>query len=90
MDATRHASIRAQQRAIPPLVVDLLLQFGHRERAGDGAYKVYLDKLSRRRLDAHAGAVSRALNEHLDVYLIVGADERVVTMGHRSERIRRN
>ena len=49
MDHTLHARQRSQQRAIPALVVDLLLQFGHPEPAGAGARKVYLDKLAHKR-----------------------------------------
>ncbi len=30
MHTSQHASIRSQQRAIAPMVIDLLLQFGNR------------------------------------------------------------
>ena len=34
MNMTRHAKIRAQQRGIPPIVVDLLIEYGTEARAG--------------------------------------------------------
>lgn len=36
---TKHASTWAQQREIPTLVVDLLLDFGRIESSGDGTVK---------------------------------------------------
>lgn len=87
---TRHAQIRSQQRAIPGLVLDLLLQFGASESTGDGASKMFFDKVARRRLHAYAGALAPLLNEHLDLYAVVAPDNKVITVGHRLERIRRH
>lgn len=89
MDYTLHARQRSQQRAIPALVVDLLLQFGHSEPAGAGARKVYLDKLAHRRIRAYAGAMAPLLAEHLDVVAVVDAHDRVITVAHRTKPIRR-
>jgi hypothetical protein len=89
MTYTEHATKRVQQRAIPPLVIDLLLQFGANESAGDGASKVFFDKASRRRVKAYAGPLARALDEHLDLYAVIAADNTVITVAHRFERIRR-
>lgn len=71
-------------------MLDLLLQFGASETAGDGASKVFFDKISRRKVLAYAGAIGPILSEHLDVYAVVGADDQVITVGHRLERIRRH
>lgn len=91
MYSSRHARIRCQQRGIPPLVVDLLLQFGTRERASTGTSKVFLDKGGRRRVKAYAGALASQLEDHLDVYLVVNdAGDVLVTAAHRLERIRRH
>lgn len=87
---SRHASARAQQRAVPPLVVDLLLQFGAAESAGAGTHKVFFDKAARRRLHAYAGCLAPLLNEHLDVYAVVASDSTVVTVAHRLDRIKRH
>jgi len=87
---TQHANARIQQRGVPPLVLDLLLQFGSHEPAGDGKRKVFFDKQGRRKVCAYAGALAPLLNEHLDFYAVVGSNDQVITVGHRLERIRRH
>lgn len=90
MHLSQHATRRSQQRAIPPMVIDLLLEFGSSEPAGDGASKVFFDKTARRRLKTYAGTLSGIINEHLDVYVVVDADNKVITAAHLTERIRRH
>ena len=89
MKSTAHASIRSQQRGIPPLVVDLLLQFGCREHDHRGAEIVYFDRCSRKRIESYAGGLISKLSEHLDSYAVV-ADGEIVTVGNRFKRINRN
>jgi hypothetical protein len=90
MKLTEHASTRSQQRAIPALVLDLLLQFGARGHAPGQAQYVYFDKRSRRRVASYAGCLASTLQEHLDVYAVVGDDEKVITTGHRNVRLPRH
>lgn len=90
MNMSRHAAIRSQQRAIPLLLIDLLLQFGASEKAGDGASKRYFDKAARRRLRAYAGALWSLFEQHLDLYIVVAEDDTVITVAHRLDRIRRD
>ncbi len=59
MDITQHASKRVRQRGIPPILLNLLLDFGKSEPAGDGAAKIYFDKAARRRVKAYLGPISR-------------------------------
>lgn len=87
---SKHASMRSQQRAIPRLLIDLLLEFGARVSAGDGTSKLFFDKTARRRVQSYAGPLARQLEEHLDLYAVVSADDRIITTGHRTERIRRH
>lgn len=87
---TKHASLRSQQRAIPQMLIDLLLQFGSSEKAGGGSIKVFFDKADRRHVKAYAGPLSRMLDEHLDLYAVVSSDGQIVTVGHRLERISRH
>lgn len=37
MKVTQHAQARTHQRGIPTLMIDLLEQFGTKEKTGDGA-----------------------------------------------------
>lgn len=90
MKPTRHAVVRAQQRGIPQLAVDLLLEHGATQPAADGATMYYFDKRSRRRLDAYAGPLARALSRDLNVFAVVSDDGRLVTVGHRIRRIERD
>lgn len=87
---TNHAQVRCQQRAIPGLLIDLLLQFGASERAGNGTSKMFFNKAARRRVQAYAGSLAPLLDQHLDLYAVVAADSSVITVGHRLERIRRH
>lgn len=86
METTRHAATRAQQRAIPPLLLDLLLRFGRSERSGDGTERYFFDKRSRRAVQRYAGCLGQLLDQHLDVYAILSDCDKVVTVGHRLER----
>ncbi len=88
MKMTHHANTRSQQRAIPPMMIDLLLQFGKSESTGNGAETLFFDKQSRRRIAAYAGSLATLLNEHLDLFAVVSDDMHIITVGHRFERIR--
>lgn len=88
MDITNHASTRLQQRGIPLLVIDLLMQFGRGIHIGDGVLKYYFDKPGKRKVRAYAGPLARVLDEHLNVYAVVAPDTSVITVGHLHERIR--
>ena len=78
---TRHASVRQQQRAIPPIVVDWLLSYGRREKSC-GAVKVRFDKRARRELARDIGkrAVS-LMSKYLTTALVVDPEtDRVITV----------
>jgi hypothetical protein len=85
--SSKHARIRAQQRGIPPLVVDLLLDFGATKHDHRGAEIHYFDRKSKKRLAANCGGqVVGHLGHLLDAYLVV-SDAMIVTVGHRQKRI---
>ncbi len=87
---THHAEHRAQKRCIPPMLVDLLIQFGQQESSGDGTFKLFFDKSARRKLRTYAGALASVIEHHLNVYAVVGPDMQVITVAHRDERIHRH
>lgn len=90
MEMTCHAAKRSQERAIPELMIDLLLQFGVSEKSGNGTSKFYFDKKSRRRVEAYAGSAAKIIEEHLNLYAVVGENNNVVTIAHRVKRIKRS
>jgi hypothetical protein len=88
---TQHSSIRAQQRGIPPLIVNWLLAYGEEEHDQHGARLIYFSKRSRKSLEHEAGeAIVRRLSEYLDVYAVVSNDGQVITCGHRIKKIQRH
>lgn len=89
MKATAHAAIRCQQRGVPPLVIDLLLQFGQREHDHRGAEIVYFDRRSRKRIENYAGGLISKFSEHMDSYVVV-ADGKIITVGSRFKRVKRH
>jgi hypothetical protein len=86
---TTHASTRLQQRSIPGFVVELLERCGSEMRCGK-ADRLFFDKAARKRLRHHLGG-DRAM-KHIDrwmgVYAIVGDDGSLVTVAHRSRRLK--
>lgn len=79
-----------QQRAIPGLVVELIMKFGTSEPAGDGTRKLFLDKRARKQVRSFAGPLAGAIEPHLGAYVVVGEGGNVITTALRLERIRRH
>lgn len=85
---TCHAQVRMQQRGIPPLIVEWLLEYGASE-VSHGAVRRFFDKQARKRLAANVGhQVVDRLGDLLNTYVVEG-DGRLVTAGHRTKRVRR-
>ena len=85
---TRHARVRLQQRAIPPMIVGLLEQFGSEFRSGD-ADIIMFDKAAKKKL-THAFGGPRGLKAFepwLDAYVVMSNDGSVLTAGHRHSRV---
>lgn len=91
MRTSRHADERMQQRAIPPFVVEALLDLGSRTRSY-GADVIFLDREARRRFRNRFGdrIWQRIADQFEDVYVVAGDDGRVVTTGIRTKRVIRD
>lgn len=91
LQPTKHASVRMQQRGIPPLIVEWLRTFGVSRHDHRGAEILYFDKHSRKALAKVVGEeiVSR-LAGLLDTYAVIADDGMVITAGHRYRRIARH
>jgi hypothetical protein len=88
LNLTHHAQTRLQQRGIPPIVVERLLDFGREEHDHRGSRIVYFDRRSRSRLQkAVGGDTYRRIERHLDAYAVLGERDEVITVGHRTHRI---
>ncbi len=88
MQPTSHARSRCQQRGIPPVVVDLIVDFGAEVRT-HGASKYYLDRKARSVLRRVVGQQALRLVEHkLNCYVVVADDGVLITAAPRTSRIR--
>ncbi len=90
---SRHASTRAQQRGVPPLILDWLLDYGAQEFDGHGGIVRYFNNEALRDLERQVGHAPVArLSEYLRCYLVESStDGGVITVGkrHAARTIRR-
>jgi hypothetical protein len=85
---SNHASQRMQQRAIHPLMIDLLYRYG-REQHQNGSTLLFLDKRARKQARRALEEVKQRFEKLCDTYLVESeADGVVITVGHRSKRVR--
>lgn len=88
---TRHAQIRMQQRGVPPLILEWLLEYGATEYDGHGGRVRYFDKDARRRIGRAKGdIVLRRMHEFFDSYAVLAEDGAVITVGHRYKKTKRH
>jgi len=89
---TKHASARAQQRGIPPLIERWLDEFGEELYDGHGSVVRFFSRRSRRRMEREFGSAPvRKMSEYLSAYKVESShDGRTITVGHRTRRFRRS
>jgi len=79
-----------QQRAIHPLMIELLYLYG-REQQQNGSTMLFLDKRAREKAIQALQDVKRRFDKLCDAYLIeADSDGSVITVGHRVKRIKGN
>ena len=82
-----HAEKRCQQRGVPPLIVELLCEYGKSTKSA-GAEIFHFDKKSRKVVRRFAGRQLMAgLDKYLNTYLVY-KDGCILTVGHRFKSIR--
>lgn len=88
LPTSKHAKTRSQQRGISDMEIDLLRTFGACAKAHDGCLRYFLDKTAKRRVANYVGVpgVAEALAAR---FIVVSPADLVITVGHRTERIRR-
>lgn len=91
MPHTKHATSRAQQRGIPPLVDRLLDEFGEEDHDGHGCVRLYFSHRSVREMERALGRQPVCLfKRYLNAYKIErSADGTTITKGWRTRRIQR-
>ena len=91
MSQTNHASVRAQQRCIPPLVDRLLDEFGEMEHDGHGCVKLFFSHRSVKNMERSLGRQPVGLlKRYLHAYKIENSEDgRTITKGWRTRRHKR-
>lgn len=91
---TKHASIRSQQRGIPPLVSDWLMDYGTEVHDGNGGIVRYFTPQSVRKIEKEIGREPvRRMSEFFRCYLVESVqDGSILTIGkrHQTRRLARN
>jgi hypothetical protein len=82
---TNHANVRSQQRGIPPLVSEWLLDFGDEVYDGHGGVVRYFTSKSVRKVEKAVGREPvRRMSEFMRCYLVQSSyDGTVLTVGKR-------
>lgn len=83
-EPTRHAHERSTGRGIPPMIAELIIEFGESLDAGDGARKYALTKKSMRDLRRFAGrAITNAVASYRNrnAYVVASAN-RIITVAY--------
>lgn len=86
MNRTIHANKRIQQRGVPPIVLDLLINYGTRTPAGDGTEICYFDRKAKKLVTSYLGGLIGKMNEQLDSYIVLSGKE-IITVGSRFKKI---
>lgn len=90
MTTTKHAIVRAQQRAIPPLVDRWLDEFGEVVHDSNGIVRVFFSHKSKRDMERTLGRRPVSLMSHyLNAYRVEGQDGVTITTGWLTGHIRR-
>jgi hypothetical protein len=88
-DLSHHAEARMRQRAIPPIIVAWILDYG-RDMRHHGASVYFLNREARNKLKRDIGAKPYAqIENRLDPYVVVSDDGTIVTVGRRYKRLKR-
>lgn len=83
-DLTHHAEIRAQQRALPPYVLDYLTTYGTEVAVIGGCTKYIFDGQAVRRFERELGRdslMTQVVEKLKKAFVILAADGVVVTAG---------
>lgn len=78
---SRHANARKQQRCIPDIVRDLVLDFGIASPAGDGADRFTFDRKSWRQVEAYLGLQAKHFAKYRNAFVLLSSDGVVITEG---------
>lgn len=76
---SKHAAVRTQQRCIPQLFLDALLDWGDRKKAGARASSYCFSKRGWRRFGQYVGLEARQFERVRNAYIVVAGDGTIIT-----------
>jgi len=90
MQLTNHAEKRCQQRALPYLVIDLIMKLGEEFHSNRGCkIKLLNSRFSKSEfLSELEGIGLKKKLKWCNLYLVISADEWIITAGYRYKRIK--
>ena len=88
---TDHAAMRMQQRGIAYAAIEALLDYGRAVHDHHGAQIFHFDRRAWQRIARTAGVQAlRELEPYRRLYAVRANDGSLVTVGHRTERVKRD
>lgn len=88
---TEHAATRVRQRGVDPVVLDVLLAYGTGVHDHLGAEILVFDRKAFRRMERTLdAALVRRAESSRGLYAVRSMDGAVVTVGHRTRKLKRN
>lgn len=91
-DLTHHAEARAQQRGLPPYMLDFLMSYGTEVAVLGGGTKYIFDGQATRRFERELGRdhlMVQVIERLKKAFVIVATDGAVITAGWRTKPTRR-
>jgi len=86
---SHHAQVRAQQRAVDPRVVELLLEFGASEYSHGSRIFHFRSHKAQRRLRRNLPASEwKGVERKLNCYAVVSGEGSLITVGRRYKPVR--
>jgi len=82
MILTKHAEVRIQQRCIPELTLELLLQFGEIDYQHGGTEIIYFKAKSFEKARKHLERMLKDMDKLRNAYLIKAEEDLIITSGY--------
>lgn len=83
-----HARMSMKRRGIPPLALETLFAYGRIEHDQRGSRVVYFSSVGKAALSKSLPA--KQIDRWADMYAVLDAQNEVITVGYRTNRIRRS
>jgi hypothetical protein len=78
---TRHGKCRSQQRSIKKSGIEMLIDFGQEEPAGNGCHRYFFTKRTWDAATLHLGPRAKEFERYRSAYVVVADDGQIVTVG---------